>query len=506
MPIVGEDLAGRYRIEAPLGAGGMATVWRALDLRLDREVAIKVLSPNLSADPALAERFDREARALAAISHQAIVAVFDVDPGAPAQGRDPFFVMELCTGGSLAERIAAGPDGRMSPDDLIPIMVRVADGLAALHERGFVHRDIKPHNILLTPGGAKLADFGLARRDDGREIGDLTVTGTTVGTLAYLAPELLAGADATPESDVYSLGVVTYQALTGRLPRPAGTVTELAEGRDILPPAPSVVAPGLGDALDPALAAALDPDPAARPGALAFATALTAALGRWSRDVRAGRVPGVVTASPTGDPVPGLAGRSGGDTASITEPVVLPSPSRRASPAAQRPGPTRGRRTSVSPLLASLLGAAAIGLLLAFLLSAGNPPASPSPSVRPSPSRSASPSPSPSPSPSSSPSSSPTPRPDRFAAARSALNETYAAIANAKGAGGLKGKDANELDRKADAVSAAINRRDASAAAKAADDLLAKVREFVREGKVGGSAADRLLQAAQQLRSSIPSG
>src|SRR5439155_21658442 len=124
------------------------------------------------------------------------------------------------------------------------------------------------HTIPLTPGGAKLADFGLARRDDGREIGDLTVTGTTVGTLAYLAPELLAGADATPESDVYSLGVVTYQALTGRLPRPAGTVTELAEQRLVPAFPPSAVLPELGQAFDQALAAALDPDPAGRPGAL----------------------------------------------------------------------------------------------------------------------------------------------------------------------------------------------------------------------------------------------
>src|SRR5438552_4059610 len=135
MPAVGEVLGDRYEIEAPLGAGGMATVYRARDRRLDRDVAIKVLLPNLALDPVLARRFDREARTLASINHPSIVAIYDVEPGDPAQGREPFFVMELCGGGSLGDLLAE--DGPLPPSDLVPIVVNVAAGLATLHDRGF---------------------------------------------------------------------------------------------------------------------------------------------------------------------------------------------------------------------------------------------------------------------------------------------------------------------------------------------------------------------------------
>src|SRR5688572_25770632 len=190
MPASGDLLAGRYRILAPLGAGGMATVYRANDERLSREVALKILLPNLASDPVVAERFEREARTLAAAAHPGVVSIFDVDAGDPKTGREPFFVMELCPGGSLADRLVDGQ--RLTPDELIPTLVSVADGLADLHARGVVHRDVKPSNILFASDRAKLADFGLARSDDGA-LDDLTTPGTAVGTMAYLAPEVLAG-------------------------------------------------------------------------------------------------------------------------------------------------------------------------------------------------------------------------------------------------------------------------------------------------------------------------
>src|SRR5918994_214355 len=240
MPTVGDVLAGRYRIEAPIGVGGMASVYRAADLRLERDVAVKVLLPNLAADPALAQRFEREALSLAATSHPSVVKVFDVEPGDPGTGREPFYVMELCDGGSLADRLAAR--GRLDPDEVVDVIGAVAAGLADLHGRGFVHRDVKPHNILFDQDRARLADFGLARSDRA-ELTVLTATGTTAGTLAYLAPELLRGAPASPASDVYALGVVAFQGLTGRLPRPAAALTELVASHGEAAPAVSSIAP-----------------------------------------------------------------------------------------------------------------------------------------------------------------------------------------------------------------------------------------------------------------------
>src|SRR5690349_14265511 len=140
MPAPGDLLADRYRIVAPLGACGMATVHRAHDERLARGVAVNVLLPNLAADPVTAQRFEREARAMAAVAHPGLVAVFDVDAGDPATGRDPFVVMELCPGGSLADRM--GPGRPLPPDELIPILAAVADALGALHHAGLVHRDV----------------------------------------------------------------------------------------------------------------------------------------------------------------------------------------------------------------------------------------------------------------------------------------------------------------------------------------------------------------------------
>src|SRR5947209_6875667 len=200
-----ELVAGRYRLLEPLGRGAMSAVWAADDLELARRVAVKTLAP--SADR---QRFEREARAVAALSHPNIVAVYDYGD---SEGR-PFMVLECLAGGSLEERLSS--DEPLPDAETRRIAADVAAGLAHAHERGLVHRDLKPANIVFDgEGRAKITDFGIARM---RGTGTLTETGTVLGTASYLSPEQPTGPTAAPASDVYSFGVILFRLLTGRLP------------------------------------------------------------------------------------------------------------------------------------------------------------------------------------------------------------------------------------------------------------------------------------------------
>jgi hypothetical protein len=210
------DLGGRYSLQEPIGTGGMASVWLARDTRLDRDVAVKLLSEGLAADPAFAARFRREARIAASLRHPNLVGVYDFDP----EGPRPYLVMEFVPGPNLADRLARG--------DQVPVERLAGDLLSALeaiHRVGVVHRDVKPQNVLLAPGGrAMLTDFGIARPQDATSI---TQTGQMPGTARYMAPELLEGEQATPASDLYSCGVVLRDCLGDEAGH--GTVRELAE-------------------------------------------------------------------------------------------------------------------------------------------------------------------------------------------------------------------------------------------------------------------------------------
>jgi hypothetical protein len=514
MPAEGDLLGGRYRITGVLGAGGMATVHRAHDERLGRDVAVKVLLPNHAGDPVLATRFEHEAHELAAASHPGVVAVYDVDPGDPGR-REPYFVMELCPGGSLAG-LLAGQDP-IRPDELIPILLSVADGLASLHARGIVHRDVKPSNILLSPSRAKLADFGLARSTGGPDVSDLTTAGTAVGTLPYLAPEVLRGAQASSASDVYALGVATFVGLTGSLPRPAGSIGELVAALDRPAPRASTVAPWLGSSFDEILATALDADPGRRPDAVALGAGLTTALGTWTR---AGIGAGAGSAAAAAAPPAGSAAAAAppasmppADPDASTVATPLPTSDatasgRRATGAIATPPATRrrgiGRWTSAALLTIVALWAVAIGAaFLGPLLTGGAGSASgsaPPGDFTAAPSTAVLATPSPSAPPTSSPTPPPTPPPTPTVVDRAiqALGEVDAAIAAARGNGGLKGKEANDLERRAAAVRSALDDGDLERARTAAAALQDRADALGKE--IDSGPERRLDDAIARLR------
>jgi serine/threonine protein kinase len=323
--VADEVIAGRYRLEKRLGAGGMSEVWSALDLDLDRRVAVKLLAPH--ADRV---RFEREARAVAALAHPNICALY----GFGETGGRPFMVLEHLPGGSLEDRLA--PGRRLPDDETRRIAHDIAAGLAHAHERGLVHRDLKPSNVLFdTEGRAKIADFGIARLG---EPSGLTEVGTVLGTATIISPEQAAGAPATPASDVYAFGVILYRMLTGRLPFEAEDAMVLvAMHRNQAPPPLATIRPDAPAKLESVATAALAKSPADRPR---DGAALLAELGES------------VAAAPT-------------DTAATH---VIPAPD-------------RGRRRSssaVAVVTAVLLAAVGVALAVAVTLrdSTSSPPPS----------------------------------------------------------------------------------------------------------------------------------
>jgi eukaryotic-like serine/threonine-protein kinase len=225
--------ADRYRLERRLGVGGMATVELALDTRLERRVAVKLLAEHLAQDSSFVSRFRREALAAARLVHPNIVQVFDF--GADVDSGRPFIVMEWVDGPSCAEILREL--GRLEPGDAVSILTEACRGLDYAHRNGVVHRDVKPGNLLRGRDGGhvKLADFGIAKAT---EHSDMTKVGSVLGTAAYLSPEQARGEPAGPASDLYALGVVSYQLLAGRLPYEAASLTDLARQQDTVEPPP----------------------------------------------------------------------------------------------------------------------------------------------------------------------------------------------------------------------------------------------------------------------------
>ncbi|MFF9566025.1 Stk1 family PASTA domain-containing Ser/Thr kinase [Streptomyces sp. NPDC014685] len=256
-PLVGQLLDGRYRVDARIAVGGMATVYRAVDTRLDRVLALKVMHPALATDATFVERFIREAKSVARLAHPNVVGVFDQG----AQGQYVYLAMEYVAGCTLRDVLR--DRGALQPRAALDILEPVLAALGAAHRAGFVHRDMKPENVLIGDDGrVKVADFGLVRA-----VGSVTsTTGSVLGTVSYLAPEQIEHGTADTRTDVYACGVVLYEMLTGSKPHGGETPAQVIYqhlNEDV--PPPSAVVPGLPEELDGLVAAATARDPEARP-------------------------------------------------------------------------------------------------------------------------------------------------------------------------------------------------------------------------------------------------
>ncbi|MEI6291286.1 MAG: WD40 repeat domain-containing serine/threonine protein kinase [Chloroflexota bacterium] len=273
-----EQKIGRYEIKSELGRGGMATVYRAYDPRFEREVAIKVLPRELLHDPQFRVRFEREAKTIAALEHPAIVPVYDVGD----EDGQPYFVMRCMTGGSLADTIGQGP---MQLGSAARIMERIAPAMDEAHSKGIVHRDLKPGNILFDRGGEPyVSDFGIAKMTQSQ--GTTVTGGVIIGTPAYMSPEQAQGEKVDGRSDVYALGVILYEMLSGVQPYQATTPMAIVV-KHITDPIPHILdkAPNLPAGIEAVIEKAMAKNPAERFGSAGeFSLALTAIAGGQSAD------------------------------------------------------------------------------------------------------------------------------------------------------------------------------------------------------------------------------
>jgi serine/threonine-protein kinase len=256
-PLEGTLLDGRYRVATKIATGGTSTVYRGLDTRLDRPVALKVMDSRYAGDQQFLTRFQLEARTVARLKDPGLVAVYDQGLDA----RHPFLVMELVEGGTLRELLSER--GPMPPHAVTAVLRPVLGGLAAAHRAGLVHRDVKPENVLISDeGDVKIVDFGLVRAVAAAGI---TSTSVILGTAAYLSPEQVRDGKATPRSDVYAVGIVAYELLTGHPPFSGDSALSVAYQRlDADVPAPSTVIDGVPRQFDELVGRATARDPAAR--------------------------------------------------------------------------------------------------------------------------------------------------------------------------------------------------------------------------------------------------
>ncbi len=346
-----ELFAGRYRLGDRLGSGGMSTVVLAMDERLERNVAIKLLAEHLADDEQFVIRFRREALSAARLVHPNIVQVYDF--GTDEKSGRQYIVMEYVEGSSGAEILRE--QGVLPVQEALGILAQACRGLDYAHRSGVLHRDVKPGNLLRSKDGVvKLADFGIAKLPS--EESSITQVGSVLGTAAYLAPEQAAGQESTARSDIYSLGVVAYQFLSGRLPYEAQSITELAlKQQREAPPLLDQLNPDISPELAAAVDRALELEPQAR---YATAEEMRTALADAARGIAPETA--ATTVSPATAETRVVSGAAAGAGAATTVHRRDPLPPR-AQPAAQPPAPTAKKKRRAAPVIV-LLVAAAIGV------------------------------------------------------------------------------------------------------------------------------------------------
>lgn len=491
----GRVLGGRYRAEQLLGSGGMGTVWRGRDLRLDRPVAIKVLAGAGLDDPMAFERFDREARAVARLAHPNIVAVHDFS----ADRDDPYLVMELVEGRAVGAILA---DGALPLAQALAIAIQTCDGLTAAHTAGVIHRDIKPANLILTPSGVvKICDFGIARLQHAVGLAKLTGTATILGTSAYMAPEQIAGEPVDGRTDLYALGCTTYAMLTGAPPFVGESPVSIVQQHLNQQPAPlQTRRADVPAAIDALVDELLAKDPADRPANAEQVRARLAVLSGEAAvaspgpTARPSAVPDAVVAAGAGTAPPnaralartlvdtgggyqranrrrrvGLAAMVGVTSLAMLSLVAAITTwnSGRAHPTAERqpsapPANTLAVPTSAAPSLDPVRTTV---------------PARPSTSVqRSSPVRT----------------TSTTPRFDPIAAMRASIQRQVHA-------GQLNPTAAEDLHKKIDELARAVNTGDTNETGKKTEDLREKLDRLRHDGKLSSIGYDELVAYLDQL-------
>ena len=354
----GRVFGGRYQLSDRIAGGAMGDVWRATDVLLKRQVAVKILKSHYGDDETFRARFRLEAQAAGGLSHPGIATVFDYGESAGPDGHhEAYLVMELVDGESLDTLLSRRAP--LDPSETLQIVSEVADALQAAHERGIIHRDIKPANLLIRPDGrVKITDFGIARAVDGDA---LTQTGTMLGTVQYMAPEQLRGQAATAASDVYALGVVAYRCLSGRMPFPRDEpmAVALAHLHDEVPALPPTVPPAVSDLVSQML----EKDPKKRPGSAREVSARAVAIGAGLAPTTMAMATGMAAAAEAGATEPIAAPSERSFTAVMPGPPLLPPEHPRRA--------DLGRRRK-SALFAGLFVSAVVVVLLVVLLTGGS--------------------------------------------------------------------------------------------------------------------------------------